>query len=307
MMIAILSSTKPGDTVFCLDPEYGGHFATIGMCQNSGRIVQTIPFDKETLDIDYASLKAATAKVPGNYIVYIDASYSLIPFDVARIKQTIGSHILIYDASHTFGLILGQQFPNPLQAGADIISTNTHKTLPGSHKGMLLFRDKALFDEVDPVAHSFYSSTHTDHLIALCITIHEMLQHGDSYASRIISNANLIGDLLQANGLQCRRADSKQWTYTHQLHLPTGSLGDVEVLAKRLFDNGIAVAFDDMFEQGPFIRFGLQEITRLGVTTSQLEILAKALADCIKGEQVRDRIAPLLETFTTVHYSFDAD
>jgi glycine/serine hydroxymethyltransferase len=238
--------------------------------------------------------------------VYLDVSYSLIPFDIQAIRKAIGKNILVYDASHTMGLMLGGAFPNPLKQGADIITANTHKTLPGSHKGMILFADEELYKTTDARAHAYYSSIHLDHLMTLCITINEMMEFGADYSKKVVDNANLLGDLLTKRGLTCRRGDDKQWTHTHQLHLLTTGLGEPKDLAKRFFDNNMAISFDNRYHQGFFIRFGLQEITRRGADAKEIELLADAIAGAIKGNDVKGLVSSINTALgSSVRYSFD--
>jgi glycine/serine hydroxymethyltransferase len=306
MMISVLTLTKVGQTVYSLDPDFGGHFATIGNIEGTGRTSKLIPMNHETLEIDYAAFKEMVAADNNPICVYLDVSYSLIPFDIAQIREIIGDDSkLIFDGSHVIGLIIGGKYPNPLHAGADIITANTHKTLPGSHKGIIACRTQEIFDQVDGPGHTYYSSTHIDHTIALCIAIQEMLEYGKEYAAAVTDNANALAQNLHSAGLRCRKADASNWTYTHQVHLLTENHGDVAQLAKKFFDNNIAVAFDEMFEQGPFIRFGVQEITRRGATQQDMATLATIIRDCLDGKDVRDEVQLFKSKLQDVMYSFD--
>ena len=72
----------------------------------------------------------------------MDVSYYLNPHNLREIRDALGDDaVIIYDASHTIGLIMGQQFQAPLQDGANVVCANTHKTLPMAKKGMIAFRD----------------------------------------------------------------------------------------------------------------------------------------------------------------------
>lgn len=307
MMISVLTLTKVGQTVYSLDPSFGGHFATIGIIQGTGRVSKLIPMNPETLDIDYEAFATMLAEERNPCCVYLDVSYSLIPFDIAKIRESIGvSSRFIFDASHVVGLIIGGLYPNPLQLGADIITANTHKTLPGSHKGIIACRTQEIFDQVDGAGHTYYSSTHIDHTIALCIAIQEMLAYSVDYSHAIIENAHSLAEALTSNGLTCRRADSLQWTHTHQVHLLTERYGDVAALAKKFFDNNIAVAFDNMFEQGAFVRIGVQEITRRGAHQADMLSVARIIRDVVDGKDVRADVAALKSKLQGVAYSFDA-
>ena len=306
MMISVFSLTQIGDVVYSLDPSYGGHFATIGIIKNAGRESRLLPMDTRTLDIDYDAFATQVARIDRPICLYIDMSYSLIPFDVARLRQAVGpNNRIVFDASHVFGLILGGTFPNPLDCGADVISANTHKTLPGTHKGIILCKSQGIFSHVDNQAHGYYSSTHLDHTIGLCISVQEMLSFGEQYAHQIIENARALADGLTKRGLVCRRADDKEWTYTHQVHLMTSAHGSTEDIAKYFFSNHIAVAFDEMYDQGAFIRLGVQEITRRGAQQEDMDKLADILSRAIHGEDVQKSVVMMLEKFSKVHYSFD--
>ena len=98
--------------------------------------------------------------------MYLDISYYVTPIDIAGIRKALGDKaIIIYDASHTVGLMIGHQFQSPLEEGADIICANTHKTLPGPQKGIIVFRDQELADKANSVINSgLFSSAHTHHL-----------------------------------------------------------------------------------------------------------------------------------------------
>lgn len=306
MMTSMLTMTRVGDIVYSLDPVYGGHFATIGIIENTGRVSRLLPMDRMTLDIDYAALESELATLDKPVCVYIDMSYSLIPFDIARIRAIIGVEgRLMFDASHVLGLILGGVFPNPLDAGADIITANTHKTLPGAHKGLILCKTAELYRQVDDSAHGYYSSTHLDHTISLCVSIQEMLAFGNDYAQSVVRNAQVLASELTDRGIICRRADENQWTYTHQVHMMTDSFGDVAHVAKRLFNNNISVAFDDKFEQGVFVRLGVQEITRRGASERDMSDLAEIIARAISGEDLRNQVESFKSRLTGIHYSFD--
>ncbi|MDN5275114.1 MAG: Glycine hydroxymethyltransferase [Candidatus Saccharibacteria bacterium] len=60
-----------------------------------------------------------------------------------------------------------------------------------------------------------------------------------------------------------------------------------------------------MFEQGTFIRIGVQEITRLGATPKDMPYLAGILRDCLDGKDVRAEVAALKSRLSTIKYSFD--
>jgi glycine/serine hydroxymethyltransferase len=138
MICAIAVGTNPGDIVMSVDERAGGHFATKTILERMGRKSMFMPLSIEGgIFFDYQKI-AASAKKHKVKAVYIDLMSHIRPFNVAKLRDLLGDQVkIIYDASHILGLTLGGQFQNPLSEGADILCGNTHKTLPGPHRGLL--------------------------------------------------------------------------------------------------------------------------------------------------------------------------
>jgi glycine/serine hydroxymethyltransferase len=309
MMCAILAVTEPGDAVMTVHHDHGGHFATKGIVDRIGRgHVFTPAFDYEALTFDAVAL-ARMFKERQCKALYLDVSYYLNPHNLREIRAALGEEaVIIYDASHTMGLIMGQQFQAPLDEGADVICANTHKTLPGPQKGMIAFRDAELGKKANAIIDGcLYSSPHTASMIALATTILEMEQYGKDFARQIIANSNALGEALVRRGYRVRKANTGRWSENHQVHLLTDELGGHVELWRRLYRNHINVNFDSpkVFDQGWFIRLGTQEITRRGMKEAEMEQIAEFLAQGLSGHNVADDVAALVQRHQTAHYSFD--
>lgn len=147
MMSAILSVTNPGEMVLTVPKDARGHFATAGILERVGRKHSYVAYDLKNLRFDVEKTAVIAKKLDAKAI-YLDVSYYLNPHNLKELREAVGDEIIIiYDASHTMGLIMGQQFQAPFVEGANVICANTHKTLPGPHKGMIAFRDKSLADK----------------------------------------------------------------------------------------------------------------------------------------------------------------
>ena len=309
MMCAILSTTEPGDTVMTVHHDHGGHFATKGIIDRIGRNhVFTPKYNYDTLTFDAEAI-AATFQESGAKAFYMDVSYYLIPHNLREIRAALGDDaIIIYDASHTMGLIMGQSFQAPLKEGANVICANTHKTLPGPQKGMIAFRDSELGQKANDIINGcLYSSPHTASMIALATTILEMKEFGRDYAKQVVDNSNALGEALARRGHALRRANTGHYSENHQVHLFTEKLGDYRELYRRLFANSITVAFDhpDILRGGIFIRLGTQEITRRGMKEVEMETIAGYLDRGFKGESFRQEVETFNNTFRQSRYSFD--
>ncbi len=309
MMCAILSTTEPGDTVMTVHHDHGGHFATKGIVDRIGRKhVFTPAYDYDTLKFNATAI-AKTFKEQSCKALYMDVSYYLNPHNLREIRAALGEEaIIIYDASHTMGLIMGQQFQAPLKEGANVICANTHKTLPGPQKGMIAFRDADFGKKANAIVDGcLYSSPHTASMIALSTTILEMKEFGQDFAKQIIANSNALGEALNKRGYHVRKANTDRYSENHQVHLMTEKIGKHSELWRKLYSNNINVNFDspDVFKQGFFIRLGTQEITRRGMKEVEMEQIADFLQRGLSGYDFADEVTVFADKFRTAHYSFD--
>ncbi len=309
MMCVLLSVTEPGDTVMTVDHDHGGHFATENIVARIGRKRVTTSYNYETLSFDAQAI-AQTFKESGARAFYMDVSYYLNPHNLREIRQALGEDvIIIYDASHTMGLIMGQQFQAPLKEGANVICANTHKTLPGPQKGMIAFRDADLAERANRIIEDgLFSSPHTASMIALSTTILEMKEYGQDYAKQVIANSNALASALASLGYKIRKANTGRYSENHQVHVLTEHIGDYRDLYKRLYRNNTNVNFDspDVFKQGMFIRLGTQELTRRGMKESEMEQVANFLHRGLHDEVFPSEVTDFIRRYQQAHYSFDA-
>lgn len=307
MMCTILSATDPGDAVMSVSLEHGGHFATAGILERTGRRHIPTTYDYDALRFD-ANKIAKDYHQAGAKAFYMDVSFYLNPHNLKELRQALGEEaIIIYDASHTLGLIMGQQFQAPLKEGANIVCGNTHKTLPGPQKGLIAFRDQALAAKASTILDSgLYSSRHTGSMVALATTILEMEQFGSNYAKQIIANSNALGGALASAGLPLRRANTGRYSENHQVHLMSEDLGNYRQLYRQLISNNLSVNFDAALGAGTYIRLGTQEITRRGMKEAEMTQVADFLRRSLAGEAFPQEVARFMKRFQTAHYSFDS-
>lgn len=310
MMSSILATTEPGDTVMTVPLEWGGHFATKGILDRVGR-------KHLFADYDYGNLRFDAEKIGAQFqqhhvkALYLDVSYYLNPHNLREIREAVGPDaIIIYDASHTMGLIMGQQFQAPLKEGADIICANTHKTLPGPHKGMIAFRDLSMAKKANAIIDgSLYSTTHMTHIIALSIAILEMKEFGKEYATQIIANSNAIAEAFDRLGYTVRRANTGRYSENHQAHVFIDTKGDRIALYRNLLRNSIDTNFQSSeltVGHKTFMRIGTAEVTHLGMKEPQMATIAGLMDRALAGTDVRTEVAALNHAFPDIHYSFDA-
>lgn len=301
MMCCILCTTEPGDIILTIPGKEGGHFATCGIIERTGRIATGLPYKDNKIDFEMLKQMVKDEKAK---LIYLDSAAQLEIHPLHKIRECVGNDIkIIYDASHTMGLIMGGNFQNPLLEGADIITANTHKTLPGPHHGMLAFKSKSLGEEVSAIMQNcLYSSTHTNEVLALAVTLLEMEKWGKEYTKLIVENAIELGRLLADKGLELRQIANDCYTNTHQIHLFVS--GNPNELVERFFANGISVTTSKTMGDRLFVRIGLQEITRRGALLSDMKLLAELIERIVFGENVKNEVLAYNNRFQDIKYGY---
>ncbi len=131
----------PGDTIMGLSLAHGGHL-THGMKINvSGRLYDIAAYevDRETGRIDMDEVARIARERRPKLLL---AGWSAYPrqLDFARFREIadeVGA-LLMVDMAHFAGLVAAGLHPNPVQYGADVVTTTTHKTLGGPRAGIVL-------------------------------------------------------------------------------------------------------------------------------------------------------------------------
>ncbi|HEV3048510.1 MAG TPA: serine hydroxymethyltransferase [Solirubrobacteraceae bacterium] len=132
---------QPGETIMGLSLAHGGHL-THGMKINvSGRLYDIAAYevDRESSLIDMDEVaRIARERRPKMLL----AGWSAYPrqLDFARFREIadeVGA-LLMVDMAHFAGLVAAGLHPNPIDFGADVVTTTTHKTLGGPRAGIIL-------------------------------------------------------------------------------------------------------------------------------------------------------------------------
>jgi glycine hydroxymethyltransferase len=136
---------EPGDTIMGLSLAHGGHL-THGMKINvSGRLYDIAPYgvDRDSSLIDMDEVARIARKRRPKLLL---AGWSAYPrqLDFARFREIadeVGA-LLMVDMAHFAGLVAAGLHPNPLEFGADVVTTTTHKTLGGPRAGAILCKQE---------------------------------------------------------------------------------------------------------------------------------------------------------------------
>jgi glycine hydroxymethyltransferase len=324
---AFFATCEPGDTVTACGTAAGGHIshATIGAAGVRGLDVETYPFDGDAMNLPPdATADLIRATEPD--LCLFGRSVWLFPTPledgIADAAKEVGATIM-YDAAHVLGLVAAGRFQSPLEEGADFVTGSTHKTLPGPQGGILygdfpeedleergtLARrlDKGVFPGV-------VSNHHLHHMAAKAVAFAEHLAFGEEYSDQIISNAQALGAALSERGIRVL-GESKGYTGSHQILVDVGDYGGGARCAQLLEEAGIItnmnmIPRDDSPRDPSGLRFGTQEMTRLGMEEAQMDEVADLIHGALVDERDPEAVAKDAEAlradFETVHYCFDA-
>jgi fluorothreonine transaldolase len=294
MQTTLVSLTEPGDVVMRFGVADGGHFATENIIKLFGRKSTTYAFDRERLTIDLDATEQIF-KRDRPKLLYLDAMNYLFPFPIRQLREIVGDTPILYDASHTLGLIAGGQFQNPLLEGADILQANTHKTFFGPQKGIILARNRELLERVSySLSQGLVSSQHTASLLSLCIALHEMQQVGPAFARQVIANARYLAARMADAGLPVLARSDGEHTANHHFFLDMTGRTSASHAMERLLRAHLSVHRGVPFRNVDGLRIGVQEITRRGYTHADLDRIAEWFAAIVLGGTPPEEIAPLV-------------
>jgi glycine hydroxymethyltransferase len=136
---------QPGETIMGLSLAHGGHL-THGMKINvSGRLYDIAPYevDRESSLIDMDEVARIARERRPKLLLAGWSAYSR-QLDFARFREIadeVGA-LLMVDMAHFAGLVAAGLHPNPLDFGADVVTTTTHKTLGGPRAGVILCKEE---------------------------------------------------------------------------------------------------------------------------------------------------------------------
>jgi glycine hydroxymethyltransferase len=132
---------QPGETIMGLSLAHGGHLSHGMKINVSGRLYDIAAYevDRETSVIDMDEVARIARERRPKLLL---AGWSAYPrqLDFARFREIadeVGA-LLMVDMAHFAGLVAAGLHPNPVEYGADVVTTTTHKTLGGPRAGIIL-------------------------------------------------------------------------------------------------------------------------------------------------------------------------
>lgn len=284
MTIGIAALTEPGDTIFSIAPSDGGHASTAFVINKMGRNQIDIAFsDIDTVDL--GKFEEDIVKYQPR-MIYLDQSTFLSPIDCRPLKDAITrtglTTLVLYDASHTNGLIFGGCIENPLDQGADVWCGSTHKTFPGPQKGIICTRNPQLYKHIEKAADHLVSHHHSASIVSLAITVDEFINCGGAeYARQTVANGTEFSKLMKQLGYTVTAPANGQHVHQIWFGVPFESPGKNN---SKLLSGGVAANWVNMLprNQGAGYRVSLAEITRRSAKQEDVRELVKLLDQLFK-------------------------
>ncbi len=135
----------PGDTIMGLSLAHGGHLSHGMRINVSGRLYDIVAYevDRDSSLIDMDEVARIARERRPKLLLAGWSAYSR-QLDFARFREIadeVGA-LLMVDMAHFAGLVAAGLHPSPIEHGADVVTTTTHKTLGGPRAGVILCKEQ---------------------------------------------------------------------------------------------------------------------------------------------------------------------
>lgn len=197
-----LGLLEPGDTILAMDLSHGGHLTHGAPVSHMGRIFNFVRYktDLSTGAIDFQHLRDMARTHRPKLVV---CGYSSYPrdYDYADFKRVAdeAGALTMADVSHIGGLIAADAMRNPLDAGFDVMTTTTHKSLRGPRGGLILCKE-AFAKKIDAsVFPGLQGGPHMNQVAAAATTFKlAATPEFRRYATQVLANAKVLAAALAA-------------------------------------------------------------------------------------------------------------
>lgn len=194
---------KPGDTVLGMDLSHGGHLTHGAPVSHMGKIFNFVRYKTRTDQqgaIDFDALRRVAKETRPKIVL---CGYSSYPRDYdyrafKSVADEVGA-LTMADVAHIGGLIAADVMRNPLDAGFDIVTTTTHKSLRGPRGGLILCRGQhaSLIDA--SVFPGLQGGPHMNNVAGAAITFKKAAEpEFRDYARQILKNAAIMAGVFIA-------------------------------------------------------------------------------------------------------------
>lgn len=306
---------QPGDTVLGMDLSHGGHLTHGHPVTYLTKIFNFVRYkmkDTTTGEIDYDEMREVAKREKPKIVLAGYSAYSreLDYAAMVSIAREVGA-ISVMDVAHIAGLIAGKAVKNPFDAGFDVMTTTTHKTLRGPRGGMILTREsEEIAKKVDKaIFPGFQGGPHMHQIAAKAVCFAEALSPKfHDYAVQILKNAKAMEVVFAREKIRMIGGGTSNHLILADVF---GSLGVSGKEAETVLDevgitlNKNAIADDTRSPMDPSgIRFGTPAITTRKFGEKECGRVAELMIETLRHKddgavksRIREEIRSLARAF----------
>ena len=188
---------QPGDTILGLKLDHGGHLSHGHPVNFTGKTYNFVQYgvNPETGLVEMDEVEALAREHKPKMIVAGFSAYSR-DFDWSRFKQIADevSALTFADIAHVAGLVAGKAIAGPIEAGFDVVTTTTHKTLRGPRGALIFSKDEEIAKKINrSVFPGLQGGPHEHVIAAIAVALGEALKpEFAEYAKQVIANAQAL-------------------------------------------------------------------------------------------------------------------
>ena len=290
-MATYFALMKVGDTAMGMNLSAGGHLTHGREVNFSAWLYNFVHYgvDRESELIDYDQMRELAKKERPKVIVVGATAYPrIIDFELSRqIADEVGAY-LVADMAHIAGLVAAGVHPSPLPH-ADVVTSTTHKTLRGPRGAFILCREE-LAQQIDKaVFPGTQGGPHMHVIAAKAVCFGEAMKPEFlEYQKRIVENAGVLADELQAQGWRIVSGG----TDNHLVLVDVGARGlsgsraEKALGAVGIYANKNTIPFD---ERPPYVgsglRLGSPGLTARGMGREQMRTIARIISRVLENRE----------------------
>jgi glycine hydroxymethyltransferase len=302
---------EKGDTVLGMDLSHGGHLTHGHPVTEVTKVFNFVRYkmkDVETGEIDYDEmLEVAKRERPKILLAGFSAYSRELDYEkFVAIGREVGA-IVMADVAHIAGLIAGGVAKNPLDAGFDLMTTTTHKTLRGPRGGMILVREsEELITKVNKaIFPGLQGGPHMNNIAAKAVAFGEALHPSfKTYASSVLKNAKAMEGVFRSHGVRMIGGGTSNHLILADVF---GSLGVTGAEAETVLDevgitvNKNVIADDTRKPMDPSgIRFGTPAMTTRGFFENGAKTVAEMMLETLKNKDNAEKKKEIREHVRTL-------
>jgi len=306
---------EPGDTVLGMDLSHGGHLTHGHPTTSVNKVFNFVRYkmkDVNTGEIDFDELREVALREKPKIILAGFSAYSreLDYKKFVEIAKEVGAYT-VADVAHIAGLIAAGVAKNPFDAGFDVMTTTTHKTLRGPRGGMILVReDEDIAKRINKaVFPGMQGGPHMHIIAAKGVAFGEALTPAFKvYAAQILKNAKAMETVFKKEGIRLLCGGTDNHLLLADVY---GSLGITGQEAEVVLDevgitlNKNMIADETRTAMDPSgIRFGTPAMTTRNMKEAEATKLAeimiatmRAKDDANKKKELQTTVQALCEAF----------